>query len=193
MHILSQFDVNRDVNGYLIIRFFKGFNLKDPNMHPFFTWLTMHLLIHSLSDRLQHFLWNFKYKIVFLKKKKRKEEEEDCAMLYACGFLSFCILHSLILVRCLQEEKDLLENNCCPMHLKPCVPRKEDNYFFALSKYQKSLEDLLADNPDFVQPSFRLNEVRTYIIAYFIFSRFYTVVCVSSIIFLTLVSQCIIL
>lgn len=46
------------------------------------------------------------------------------------------------------------------MHLKPCVRRKEDNYFFALSKYQKRLEDTLTENPDFVQPSFRLNEVR---------------------------------
>ena len=60
----------------------------------------------------------------------------------------------------LQDEKELLENNCCPMHLKPCVLRKEDNYFFALSKYQKLLEETLTKNPDFVQPSFRLNEVR---------------------------------
>eukprot|EP00262_Sarcandra_glabra_P020627 TRINITY_DN832_c0_g1_i1.p1 TRINITY_DN832_c0_g1~~TRINITY_DN832_c0_g1_i1.p1 ORF type:complete len:604 (-),score=80.16 TRINITY_DN832_c0_g1_i1:46-1857(-) len=62
-----------------------------------------------------------------------------------------------------KDEKDLLENNCCPMHLKPCVPRKEDNYFFALSKYQKSLEEVLTHNPDFIQPSFRLNEVQSWI------------------------------
>ncbi|XP_077223843.1 methionine--tRNA ligase, chloroplastic/mitochondrial-like [Tasmannia lanceolata] len=62
-----------------------------------------------------------------------------------------------------KDEKDLLENGCCPMHLRPCVQRKEDNYFFALSKYQKSLEELLAHNPDFVQPSFRLNEVQSWI------------------------------
>ena len=60
----------------------------------------------------------------------------------------------------LQDEKELLDNNCCPMHLKPCVLRKEDNYFFALSKYQKLLEETLTQNPNFVQPSFRLNEVR---------------------------------
>lgn len=62
-----------------------------------------------------------------------------------------------------KDEKELLENNCCPMHLKPCVPRKEDNYFFALSKYQKSLEEVLLKNPQFVQPSFRLNEVQGWI------------------------------
>ena len=60
----------------------------------------------------------------------------------------------------LQDEKELLENKCCPTHLKPCIPRKEDNYFFALSKYQKSLEETLAQNPGFVQPSYRLNEVK---------------------------------
>ena len=48
------------------------------------------------------------------------------------------------------------------MHLKPCVPRREDNYFFALTKYQKLLEETLAENPDFVKPEFRLNEVRNF-------------------------------
>ncbi|KAJ7971275.1 Methionine--tRNA ligase [Quillaja saponaria] len=62
-----------------------------------------------------------------------------------------------------KDEKELLDNKCCPMHLKPCVPRKEDNYFFALSKYQKSLEETLNQNPNFVQPSFRLNEVQSWI------------------------------
>ncbi|KAI3995065.1 hypothetical protein MKX01_020837 [Papaver californicum] len=62
-----------------------------------------------------------------------------------------------------KDEKEVLENNCCPMHLKPCEARKEDNYFFALSKYQKSLEEVLAHNPDFVQPSYRLNEVQSWV------------------------------
>ncbi|KMZ60985.1 Methionine--tRNA ligase [Zostera marina] len=62
-----------------------------------------------------------------------------------------------------KDEKELLENNCCPTHLKPCAKRKEDNYFFSLSKYQKLLEDILSNNPDFVQPSFRANEVQGWI------------------------------
>ncbi|KAF2620757.1 hypothetical protein F2Q68_00041558 [Brassica cretica] len=57
-----------------------------------------------------------------------------------------------------KDEKELLENNCCPVHQMPCVARKEDNYFFALSKYQKPLEEVLSQNPRFVQPSYRLNE-----------------------------------
>jgi methionyl-tRNA synthetase len=62
-----------------------------------------------------------------------------------------------------QDEKELGENKCCPVHLKPCVPRKEDNYFFALSKYQHQLEDLLTKNPNFVRPSHRLNEVQGWV------------------------------
>ncbi|KAG5533427.1 hypothetical protein RHGRI_027555 [Rhododendron griersonianum] len=61
------------------------------------------------------------------------------------------------------DEKELLDSNCCPIHLKPCVARKEDNYFFALSKYQKKLEETLEQNPDFVQPSSRLNEVQGWV------------------------------
>ncbi|MCO5548575.1 hypothetical protein L7F22_002035 [Adiantum nelumboides] len=57
------------------------------------------------------------------------------------------------------EEKDLLENRCCPIHRKTCVFRKEDNFFFALSKYQKELDGLVCSDSKFVQPSFRLNEV----------------------------------
>ncbi|EOA23653.1 hypothetical protein CARUB_v10016854mg [Capsella rubella] len=62
-----------------------------------------------------------------------------------------------------KDEKELLENNCCPIHQAPCVARKEDNYFFALSKYQKPLEEILSQNPRFVQPSYRLNEVQSWI------------------------------
>ncbi|KAF3558650.1 hypothetical protein F2Q69_00015116 [Brassica cretica] len=61
------------------------------------------------------------------------------------------------------DEKELLENSCCPVHQMPCVARKEDNYFFALSKYQKQLEEVLSQNLLFVQPSYRLNEVKSWI------------------------------
>ncbi|KAM3743037.1 hypothetical protein ACB098_07G115000 [Castanea mollissima] len=59
-----------------------------------------------------------------------------------------------------QDEKELLDNNCCPMHLKSCVLRKVDNYYFALSKYKKFLEKTLTQNLNFFQPSFWLNEVQ---------------------------------
>lgn len=58
-----------------------------------------------------------------------------------------------------KDEKELLEGNCCPIHRSACVSRKEDNFFFALSKYQSQLEELLRSNQDFVRPPFRKNEV----------------------------------
>jgi methionyl-tRNA synthetase len=38
----------------------------------------------------------------------------------------------------------------------------EENYFFRLSAYQDKLLQLYKDQPEFVQPAFRLNEVRTF-------------------------------
>ena len=63
------------------------------------------------------------------------------------GRLKPCVLRH-------QDEKELLEDSCCPIHRKPCAERKEANYFFKLSKYQKELEDLV-ENTDFVQPASR--------------------------------------
>lgn len=52
-----------------------------------------------------------------------------------------------------------MDGQKCPIHQKPTQLRKEDNFFFALSKYQQQLEKLLEDTPEFVRPSFRRNEV----------------------------------
>lgn len=57
------------------------------------------------------------------------------------------------------DVKELLEGNVCPIHMKPCEERNEENYFFALTNYQEQLEKFHRDNPDFVQPPERRNEV----------------------------------
>jgi methionyl-tRNA synthetase len=44
-------------------------------------------------------------------------------------------------------------------HRRPCQHREEENYFFALSKYQAQLEALLEGSEGFVQPASRRNEV----------------------------------
>lgn len=58
-------------------------------------------------------------------------------------------------------ESELNDGNICPTHLKPCEQRTEQNYFFALSKYQKQLEELLEDpqSPFVIHPPERRNEV----------------------------------
>ncbi len=42
------------------------------------------------------------------------------------------------------KESELLEGNVCPVHQKPCQVVEEENYFFALSKYQQYLEEYLS-------------------------------------------------
>jgi hypothetical protein len=46
-----------------------------------------------------------------------------------------------------------------PINGKPLQRRVERNYFFRLSKYQEALERLFAEQPNFVQPEARRNEV----------------------------------
>jgi methionyl-tRNA synthetase len=46
-----------------------------------------------------------------------------------------------------------------PINHQPLIRKSEKNYFFALSKYQDRLLELLEAQPDFVQPDSRRNEV----------------------------------
>jgi methionyl-tRNA synthetase len=51
----------------------------------------------------------------------------------------------------------------CPDHLKTPEKIKEKNYFFKLSKYQKFLQDFYEQNPEFIQPEDRFNEVKAFV------------------------------
>jgi methionyl-tRNA synthetase len=51
----------------------------------------------------------------------------------------------------------------CQICGRPAELISEENYFFRLSTYQDKLLQLYKDNPQFVQPDFRLNEVRTFV------------------------------
>ena len=39
-----------------------------------------------------------------------------------------------------KDAADMDEQNNCPIHRRPCVNRKEENYFFRLSRYQQQIE-----------------------------------------------------
>lgn len=58
-----------------------------------------------------------------------------------------------------KDTKDLVSGELCPTHMKSCELRNEENYFFALSKYQQQIEEFHDSNPHFVQPPERRNEV----------------------------------
>ncbi|HVU64041.1 MAG TPA: methionine--tRNA ligase [Phycisphaerales bacterium] len=57
-------------------------------------------------------------------------------------------------------ENAAREKNYTAFNGKPLVKAKEQNYYFKLSKWQPALEKFFDENPDFVRPSARFNEVR---------------------------------
>lgn len=60
---------------------------------------------------------------------------------------------------CFLNEKDLTEDGLCPDHLKKPEIVSEENYFFKLTKYKDAIIKHIKDNPDFIVPQFRANEV----------------------------------
>ena len=52
-----------------------------------------------------------------------------------------------------------LKDGKCPDCERAVEKTKEESYFFRLSKYQDRLIDLIKNNPDFLQPSIRQNEM----------------------------------
>ena len=55
-------------------------------------------------------------------------------------------------------ESQLIEGKCPDCH-REVVKAKEESYFFRLSKYADSLLKLYQDNPEFLQPASRVNEM----------------------------------
>lgn len=68
-------------------------------------------------------------------------------------------------VGCELEKTDSdLVNGKCPIHPQMELEiREEENYFFKFSNYQEKLLELYKKQPDFVQPSFRQNEMKIFV------------------------------
>ena len=63
-----------------------------------------------------------------------------------------------------KEERELAPGKLCPIHTNKVVEwRDEQNYFFRLSNYQKHLEILYQEHPEFIQPESRRNEVMNFV------------------------------
>ncbi len=60
-------------------------------------------------------------------------------------------------------EDELKEGNICPVHERPVEWVEEESYFFRLSKYGERLLQHIEENPEFVQPVSRRNEVVSFI------------------------------
>jgi methionyl-tRNA synthetase len=60
-------------------------------------------------------------------------------------------------------ENEILEGNRCPIHEIELELHQEENWFFRLSAFQDQLEQLYAEQRDFVMPSARYNEALAFI------------------------------
>lgn len=61
------------------------------------------------------------------------------------------------------DESEMLEGGICPVHKRPLTEVHEETYFFKLSKYQDALLKFYADNPDFLSPKYRANEIINFV------------------------------
>jgi methionyl-tRNA synthetase len=59
-------------------------------------------------------------------------------------------------------EKDLMNGNC-PECKRPVENISEENYFFLMSKYQEKLIQYITDNPNYILPETRRNEVLSFL------------------------------
>lgn len=64
----------------------------------------------------------------------------------------------------LEKTESELTDSRCPIHPNLDIEQiEEENYFFKFSKYQKPLLDFYAKNPDFVIPTGKFNEIKTFV------------------------------
>ncbi|WP_028263891.1 methionine--tRNA ligase [Atopobium fossor] len=66
-------------------------------------------------------------------------------------------------VRKSDEEHKTEGQHLCPDCGRPLERVQEESYFFKLSAFQEPLLKLFEEHPDFVQPAFRMNEVRSFV------------------------------
>jgi methionyl-tRNA synthetase len=65
-----------------------------------------------------------------------------------------------------KTDSEIGPDNTCPIHEIALVWEREENYFFALSRFQEQLERLYAagsQRPDFVLPTHHFNEARSFV------------------------------
>lgn len=65
-----------------------------------------------------------------------------------------------------KKNSDLIEKDgkmVCPDHLTEPTVLKEKNRFFKLKNYQQKLEEFYEKNPNFVEPGYRFNEVKSFV------------------------------
>lgn len=62
-----------------------------------------------------------------------------------------------------KQDSELVDGRCILHPNKELEIREEENYFFRWSNYQKKLLDFYEQNPQFVIPDFRFNEIKAFV------------------------------
>ncbi|MEN9338421.1 MAG: hypothetical protein RI945_146 [Candidatus Parcubacteria bacterium] len=63
-----------------------------------------------------------------------------------------------------KQDSELNENGRCELHPNRDLEiREEENYFFAFSKFESELTNYYENNPNFVVPDFRFNEIKSFV------------------------------
>jgi methionyl-tRNA synthetase len=91
--------------------------------------------------------------------------QEVMQRIYDNGYVYKDLYEGWYCPRCadFKVENEILEGNLCPIHEIPLTRESEENYFFALSRFQSQLEQLYKEHPDFVMPSRAYNEASAFI------------------------------
>ncbi|MHB1316549.1 MAG: methionine--tRNA ligase [Minisyncoccota bacterium] len=62
-----------------------------------------------------------------------------------------------------KQESELVDDHCVLHPNKDLEIREEENYFFRWSRYQEYLLNFYKNNPNFVIPDFRFNEIKAFV------------------------------
>src|SRR6478672_13387265 len=62
-----------------------------------------------------------------------------------------------------KSETEVEDGNRCPIHHIELTREQEENWFFALSRFQSQLEQLYVDRPGWVLPTHRFNEAAAFV------------------------------
>jgi methionyl-tRNA synthetase len=94
-----------------------------------------------------------------------KAVQQFLQTIYDAGDIELGTYEGLYCVSCeaYYSEDELVNDGCCPIHLRPVEHVTEENYFFKLSRYEDRLLEYYAQHPEAVQPETRLNEVLGFI------------------------------
>ena len=107
---------------------------------------------------------NFKF-VRTTNKEHSKFVQEFFQKIYDNGYIEegvyeglYCVGHEAFI-----KETDLDENKLCPDHKTEPEHLKEKNYFFKLRDFSERLLELYKNNPDFILPDERRNEVISFV------------------------------